>query len=406
MQSILIVGSILMIGFMCGEIAARIKFPKVTGYILAGIILNPGLSGLIPQQFVEHTGLITNIALAFITFSVGGTIVFSKIKKLGRPIFYITIFESELAFLWVALGLLITLPFLVRVVSAGWASTFIPISLLLGALASPTDPSATLAVSHQYQAKGDVTSTIMGAAAFDDALGIINYSIAVIIASSLIAHKTFDLSGIVLKPLLVIFGAVFLGTVFGLIFNRISLFIDRETEGVYIVVILGLLSLCFGLALFFGVDELLSTMTMGVIVTNLNRHREKIFRILERYTDELIFILFFTLSGMYLDFSLFVKNILLVLCFIGFRTIGKISGVYTGANIAGAKPEVRRYTAWGLIPQGGIVVGLALVMKQNPDFSEISGVIISVIIGATIVHELIGPVCAKAALKKAGEIKF
>ena len=66
----LIIGIIMFTGFVLGELVAKIKLPKVTGYILAGILLNPGLFGFIPRDFVGHTGVATNICLAFITFSV------------------------------------------------------------------------------------------------------------------------------------------------------------------------------------------------------------------------------------------------------------------------------------------------------------------------------------------------
>jgi len=48
---------------------------------------------------------------------------------------------------------------------------------------------------------------------------------------------------------------------------------------------------------------------------------------------------------------------------------------------------------------------LALLIKQNPAFDGISDIIINVILGATIIHEIIGPILAKIVLKKAGEIK-
>ena len=183
-----------------------------------------------------------------------------------------------------------------NITNATWFAVFIPISLLLAALASPTDPSATLAVTHEYKAKGDVSSTIMGVAAFDDALGIVNYSIAITIAGLLILNKSFNVYSSVISPLYVIFGAIVLGVAFGFIFNTISWAIKRETEGMFIVIIICFLLLCFGVAKIIGVDELLSTMAMGAFVVNFNKMREKIFKILERYTEELIFVLFFTSS--------------------------------------------------------------------------------------------------------------
>jgi len=66
--------------------------------------------------------------------------------------------------------------------------------------------------------------------------------------------------------------------------------------------------------------------------------------------------------------------------------------------------SVQIFTAGGLIPQGGIVIGLALVVRHNPLFSSMSDIIMNVIIGATIVHEVVGPIISKFSLTKAGEI--
>jgi Kef-type K+ transport system membrane component KefB len=404
MQSLLIVGIIVFTGFIFGELATKIRLPKVTGYILAGILLNPGLFNIVPQNFIVHTDPVTNIALSFITFSVGGTLFYPHIKRLGRGIFYMTVCEAEFAFLAVILGFLAITPLFIHLEGATWSATFIPISLLIGSLASPTDPSATLAVVHEYKARGDVSSTILGIAAFDDALGIINYSFAIAIAQVFILHKNFSLFGSLLNPLIIIVGAVLLGIAFGFVFNLITQFIKKETEGVFIVVILALLSLCFGVAKLTGLDELLATMAMGIVVVNYNSKRKKIFKILERYTEELIFVIFFTISGMHLKFSVLSTSYMLVLFFIIFRTIGKFSGITAGASISKASTMVKRYTAGGLIPQGGIVIGLALMIKQYHAFDAVSDIIISIIIGATVIHELIGPISSEIALKKAGEI--
>ena len=404
MQPILIVGIIVITGFLFGELAERIRLPKITGYILAGILLNPDVVKFMPSDVIKHTALVTNISLSFITFSVGGTLLYSRIKKLGKSILYITLFEAESAFICVIVGLLIVMPFFMHATNSAWATTFIPISILLAALASPTDPSATLAITHEYKAKGSVSSTIMAAAAFDDVLGIINYSLAVVIANTLIMHKAFNVENSLLEPLRIIAGALLLGSAFGVIFNKVSSLLSKKSDGVLIVLVLGFLTLCFGTASLVQVDQLLSTMVMGIVVVNFNLHRDKVFAILERYTEELIFVLFFTISGMQLDFGVLAKSFILVLFFVLFRTIGKVLGTRTGAWLSNAPPTVKKYAAGGLIPQGGIVIGLALMMKQDPAFSAISDIIISVTIGSTVVHELIGPIIAKTVLKKAGEI--
>jgi Kef-type K+ transport system membrane component KefB len=396
MTGMLILGLIIFLGFISGEVAKKIGLPKVTGFILAGIVLNPRLTHIVPIDFAAHTVLIINIALAFITFEVGGTLHYSKIKKLGKQITYITFFEGEFAFLITAVGIALVCPLFVHLSGASWSAVFIPIGLLMGSLACPTDPSATLAVVHEYKAKGPVTSTIMGIAALDDTLGIINFSIAIAASSILAAHQKLSPLTSFGVPLYRIFGAIAFGIVIGIIFNLFTVRLLRETEGTLIVAILAMLTLSFGISSLIGVDEL---------VINFNSKKELIFRLLERYTDELIFVFFFTMSGMHLDFTLFLKYLPLALFFVIFRASGKIGGAVLGATVSKGSQKIKKYAWGGLIPQGGIVIGLALLIKQEPAFTSFSDIIISIIIGATVMHEIIGPLISKKMIQAAGEIE-
>ena len=399
------IGIIIGISFLFGELVSLIKLPKITGYIIAGILMNPQLFGKLSKDLSSHANFITNVSLSFITFSIGGSLLYSKIKSLGKGIVYITICEAQFAFIATALGFLAVLPLLLHGAHNTWATTFIPISLVLAALASPTDPTAALAVIHESKAKGNVTTTMLSVAAFDDALGLINYCLVLSIAAMLIKHAEFSFYNSILIPLYQIGSSALLGCAFGFFFNWVTKLMKKETDGALIVVILSLLLLCFGVAHLVGADELLSTMIMGIIVVNFNIKHEKIFTMLERYTEELIFVFFFTLSGMFLDFHVFTKALPFIILFAIFRTIGKFGGTAIGAIIAKSEPAVKKYTAGGLIPSGGIIVGMALMLRQKPDFSHIADMIISVIIGATVLHELLGPVLARISLKKAGEIK-
>ncbi len=405
MDPVLIVGIIIIVGFIFGEIAVKLKLPKITGYILAGIFLNPGIMGFMPHVAAERTNLIINLALCFITFSIGGTLQFSRLKKLGKSILWITICEAQFAFFAVTIGFLLIAHFFIQGPSINWFSTYIPFSILLGCIASPTDPTPALAITHEYKTKGNVTSTIMGVGASDDALGIMNFSLAVVVAQSFVRNTPFSLYSSIAVPLMIIFGSLLLGTLFGLLLNVVTKLVAKESEGVLIVVIFGLLSCCFGIADVIKCDALLATMVMGIIVVNFNPMQREIFKVLERYTEELIFLVFFTISGMQLDFSVLPTAFIMIIFFVLFRGLGKVFGTACGGAIAKSPSNVRKYTAGGLIPYGGIVVGLALLMKQNAAFSGFADIIIAIVIGATIISEVIGSVCVKIALKKAGEIK-
>ena len=405
MDGVLVVGTILLAGFLFGEIARQVGLPKVTGYILAGICLNPRLLPVVPETFPTHTDLVTHICLAFITFSVGGSLLWSRLKALGKTILLITVFEAQCALVAVALGFVVVLTLAGAHGLASLApGAVIPLSILLATLASPTDPSATLAVMHQYHAKGQVSSTILGVAGLDDCLGIINYSLGIAVAGLFLRQTELSLDTMLLRPLIQIAGGVGVGVALGIVFNLATGLVRRETEGSLIVFVFAMLGVCYGAARTLGVDELLATMSLGCTVVNLNRLQEKIFGMLERYTEELVFVFFFTLSGMHLNVSVVKGVALLVLLFVLLRAAGKMSGAVLGAALAGAPRTLGRRVALGLIPQGGIVIGLAMLIRSKAGLGAASDGLIAIVIGATVIHEIVGPILAKQALRAAGEI--
>ncbi|HEC62934.1 MAG TPA: sodium:proton exchanger [Candidatus Acetothermia bacterium] len=403
MDPLLLVGLVLALGLVLGELASRLGFPRVAGYIIAGVIFNPRVTGIVPPGFVEGTAPMVTAALAVITFEVGGTLAFGPLKELGRSIVLLALGEAELAALAIFAGGFLVLPFLVHLPLGGGFLAAIPLALLLGALGSPTDPSATLAVIHQYRAKGMVSFSIMGAAAFDDALGIINFSLATAITGAMLAHREASVFSVA-EPFLIILGSAALGVGLGFLYHWAVRGLRRTQDGILIALAVTLLLLGYGLGSLLSFDQLLVTMGMGITVVNLRRRRPRIFQLLERHVEPLVFLLFFTLSGMYLDFSVLARYLPVVLLFVLLRTVGKLGGAYVGATLGRAPPVVRRYTGWGLIPQGGIVIGLALTAKGIPELSPLADILVNVIIGATVIHELVGPFAAKFALQRAGEI--
>ncbi|MFO8233820.1 MAG: cation:proton antiporter [Bacteroidales bacterium] len=247
------------------------NLPKITGYIIAGILLSPPIAPFVPESFVDHTKIVTNISLSIITFSVGGSLLISKIKNQGKQILRITLGESSLAFLFVIFGFILLSPFILKIDDATYMTVYIPFSLMLGSLAAPTDPTATLAVAHEYKAKGKVISSIMGVAAFDDAMGILLYSIAIAFADSFVSPEHIGIGSVTLEIVRQIFGAFLIGGVIGFIFNKVTQLLSDSSEGMIIVIIVGFLALSFGISAYFEVDKLLAIMFMGFIVVNLNK---------------------------------------------------------------------------------------------------------------------------------------
>lgn len=402
MNVMLSIGILIFTGYIVGELAEKIKLPKISGYILAGILLNPDLSGIMSHEFVTHTDPLLSVSLAIITFSIGGSLSLKKLRTTGSKILTLTVMESLFAFISVFLFMFFTLYFFIHIFDSVYV--VIAISLVLASLAAPTDPSATLAVIHEYKAKGEVSSAMMEIAAFDDIVGIIIYTLVTAFAAFFLGETDIKFSQTLLELGKSIGGAILVGGSVGLLFNFIMKILKKQEEGTLIVLSFGLILLSYGIAEYFGFESLLSTIALGVVVINFNPLSDKIFKLIERYTDELTFVIFFTLSGMQLQLSSITGSYVLIFIYIIGRIIGKFLGIYSGAKMVKSDLKIKKYTAGGLIPQGGIVIGLALLLTKDPIFEETASTIMGIVIGAALLHEIIGPLASRFSLKKAGEI--
>jgi len=402
MNVILSIGILIFTGYVFGELAEKIKLPKISGYILAGIILNPDLLGVMSPRFVEHTDPLLSISLSFITFSIGGSLSAQKLRESGKKILLLTVLESVFAFIFVFLFIFIALYFFIHIFQSVYV--IIAISLVLASLAAPTDPSATLAVIHEYKAKGEVSSAMLEIAAFDDIVAIIIYTLVTAFVPFFLGKTEVEFSNKMLEMGINIGGAIAVGGSIGLLFNLIVKIFKNQPEGTLIVLTFGLILLSYGISDYFGFESLLSTVALGAVVVNSNSLAEKIFKLIERYTDELIFVIFFTLSGLHLELASITGSYVLIIIYIISRMIGKFTGIYTGSVLSHTTPKIKRYTAGGLIPQGGIVIGLALLLTKNDLFKETATMIMGIVIGAVLIHEIIGPISSRLSLKKAGEI--
>ena len=96
------IGLLLIFGYIGGEIANSFKIPRVTGYLVMGMLLSHSVLGLFHERLVkEELTVITHIALGIIAFSIGGSLSLSNLKKLGRYIVWINVTEASGAFIFV-----------------------------------------------------------------------------------------------------------------------------------------------------------------------------------------------------------------------------------------------------------------------------------------------------------------
>lgn len=374
----------------CGLLFTRImKFvglPNVTGYLIAGLLIGPHVLNLVTTESLDVIGIITTVALGFIAFSIGSSFKLEHLKELGKSIVSITFIQ--------ALGAVILVD--IALIAIG---TDLPIALTLGAIATATAPAATLMVVRQYQARGVVTNTLLPVVAFDDAIGLMVFSISFSVAKVLANGTELTVNAILIAPLIEIVLSLVIGGALGALAALVSRFFKSRSNRLTVILVAVFAGLSVSKLL--GLSDLLVCMMIGALYANLFPSSMPTLDVLDRWTYPL-YMLFFVISGAELDITVIPTVGVIGIVYLIARSLGKYFGAMLGAKVVKADKNVQKYLGLTLLPQAGVAIGMAqMVLAEMPSLgTQIS----TVVLCATLIYELIGPVATKIALTKAGEI--
>lgn len=388
MSTIFYLGFILLAGFAAGKLINYLRLPAVTGYLLIGLLLGPSLFGLITSESISVLTPVNSVALSIIAFLIGGEFSLAQLKKCGKSVILIAIFEVVGAFSFVTL----TLHFLLGVE--------LYLALIFGAISSATAPAATIMVLRQYKAKGPLTQSLLAVVAIDDALCLVAFGLALAFAKVLSGKVTGGLATMIASPLWELLGSLLLGAAAGLILLAIAARLKEQPDR--LVVALGVVFATAGAAELLGLSSLLACMALGCATVNtLPRESDRLFGLLKS-VDTPIYVLFFVLAGANLHLGVLAQVGAIGVAYIVSRVLGKIIGAAVGAKLGQAPPTVLKYLGLGLVPQAGVAIGVTLMVQQS--FPDIANMVTTVILGSVVVYEAIGPFCTKMAITKAGEV--
>lgn len=416
------VAIVLLVGYLGGVLAKKLKLPNVSGYLVLGLLLGPslglifkGYQGFITVDDQSSLQFVSELALSFIAFSIGSEFNLRVLKKSGREINIITIFEVVTVVLVVFLALFfIPKPAPIMNGYEPFSKNNIALGLILASMSAATAPAATLMVIRQYRAYGPLTKKVLPVTALDDIYGIIVFGFFISFAGML-TQTANDLPTIflILKPFVEVLGSILIGVLVGYILSKIiNKFKIKIRDDLQVLSIIAVILTTALIAMVntqfvsynLGLSSLLTNMAVGAMIVNLVKRPSKTFDSVNDFTTP-VYILFFTLAGASLDFGVLRSSyliIILALVFIIARAIGKYVGVFTASEITNQPKAVRNYLGIALLPQGGISLGLlAIVQAQMPSFYPLVSTIIMLSI---LFFETSGPIFAKFAIDRAGEI--
>ncbi len=378
---------VLVFGLIGGRVARRFNLPNVTGYLIGGLFLGPSFLKIITEVDVPVINFVNELALSAIAFNIGGEFLIKTIKKLGKEVFIITVAEV----MGVVLLVFSVMFFLMK-------QEFV-FSIIVASMSAATAPAGTMMVIRQYRAKGKMTDTILPVAALDDALGIMVFGLALSLAKVTLGQVTGSTLQLVMAPFIEITLSLLLGLVLGFILTKITDKVKSQEELTSVLIFFVLIS--SGLAMATGLSSLLSSMMMGAVFVNLGHKPARVFNNINTFIPPFN-ILFFAFAGSSLDLSILGQIGILGLAYVFARMFGKVWGASLGAMVAKSDPVIVKHLGWALLPQGGISIGLSMVVRaQLPEFSD---GIVTLILFSVLVFEIAGPILAKVAITNAGEL--
>ncbi|PUU95550.1 cation:proton antiporter [Halanaerobium sp.] len=400
-KELYLISFFFLFAFLVVLLAKKYRIPIVVGYVFLGILLSPDIISIFPKIDQEMSNMytfvlanldyVTNIALAFIAFTIGSELSIKTIKRLGKSIFSIALMESAAAFL---------------VVTAAVYMIGRPLymALLFGAIASATAPAATVMVLKEYNAEGPLTSTIMAVVGLDDAFALIIFSLISPIAySQYKGEGAINFSEVLVLPLIEIFGAIILGLLFGYAAQYLLTKFNEKTRK--ILTIVTTITLSSSVSIFFGFSALIANMSVGFAVRNFAKKNLQISEEIDTLTIPL-YAMFFIIAGTEIRFSEMGSLSFLLIAFIYLtaRIIGKVGGATLAARISGAPEAVKKYIGLGLLPQSGVAIALAYsVQQQYVQDPEVGLLIFNTLLLTAAMTEVFGPLLTKYAVVNAGE---
>lgn len=377
------IGLILLLAIAADFLGRRTFLPRVTLLLLLGILLGGEGLQLIPQALSGRFDLLAEIALMMIGFLLGGRLTIDSVSKMGYQIAWISV-SAALGTAAVVATVLMLLGVTAEV------------AILLGCMATATAPAATADTVFELKKPTKFSTLLLAVVAIDDVWALLLFSAGLAFVSfsngvsnilSSLLHAGYDIGGGITLGLVIGVPAAYLT-------GRLRSGQPLLTEA------LGLVFLCGGAAKFLDVSFLLAAITMGAAIANLTRHHDRAFHEIENIEWPFMAV-FFVLAGASLEFQALHEIGTIGVAYIVARTAGKVAGGWFGGLSANAGETVRRWIGPALLPQAGVAIGMGLVaVGQFPQYRDL---ILPVIIGSTVVFEIVGPVLTRYALRQSSE---
>jgi Kef-type K+ transport system membrane component KefB len=399
--TLLTFGFLVLAAYTSGELAALANLPKITGYMVAGVIFGPSLIGIVTPEAIDQLEPVNRLAVALIAFLAGVELRWGELKERGRAILTMLGLELTLSFVAIAAVLWLLrgyIPFL---------SGLDPVAVLVlcALFASVTmvhSPAVTMALLTETRAQGPVARTTLGIVLVADVVVVLVFSGMLSLARASIPAATAAGVPVASAAMITweILGSLVVGALLGGAVALYMRFVQRELLLFAVVIVF------FGaeIARITHVETLLTLVTAGFVTENISTGGEgrALLHAMERAAVP-VFVVFFALAGAAINLSELAVLWPLALAVVAVRAGAIFGGSRLGARWAGAPRTVQRHAWLGLIAQAGVANGLAgILAAAMPEYGRPMQTLILSVIAINVVA---GQILFRVALARSGELQ-
>lgn len=390
-------GFLLLASFIGGQVAGRLGLSRVTGYILVGLVVGPSLLGFLDDARADALAPFSELAIALIAITAGGELNLRALRGSGRWLASIaavqTVVIAALVFFSV-LALRGVLPF-----TAGRSGSLtIAVALIFASVAVASSPSVAIAVITDTKSKGPVSTTVLGVTVVKDVVVIVLFAIALAVAYDILEPGGAGQGTVARDVAREIGGSLVVGGLAG-----VAIAAYLRWVGLHLVLFtVAVAWILMEVAALLHLELLLLGLSAGFVLENLVPSEGSRFVGAVEAASMPLYAIFFGLAGAHVHLFELADVWVWAGVLIAVRLIGIFVGTRLGARLGGAPDVVGRASWPAFISQAGVALGMVeLVSREFPTWgAELRGFFV----GMVAVHELVGPVAAKWALDRAGEV--
>ncbi|WP_419172243.1 cation:proton antiporter [Halobacteriovorax sp.] len=390
-----ILGLCLLLCLIVARFSKNIGIPKVSGFIILGILLGPYVCGVITHEFLEKTSYLSDLALGLILFNIGGEFNKYLLRRISEQVVKESHIKVALMFFFSFILFAITL----LIFSSFTFSNILIISFMLAVISVEAAPPTTVLVMKEYNSHGPLTDAIM------IHLGIVT---GVTIIGTLIFTAIFEATGVwpsfntpyetILSMAKVIFGSIAIGVVLGILLAWLENFENKI--GNFLFSIVTMLIFAQTLTYFLNLNVLLVSLVMGFTITQASS-KGRLIHTTVRDIGSSLYAIFFVYAGTHINIAgIISEGALYVLMYIVVRVIS----IYFANKVFAYRVKENDYHNLGhcLYSHAGTAIAVAMVIGEIPHVT--SEIIFQTIISSIFIFELAGPLILKETLKRSGEI--